>query len=116
MNTLQPFTISISLWLSVLVIFPVRLAFLYILGIKYQFKYFAAKNLLQLLLALPIKQTSKRAIKMESDGLRMFLVFYVFGFFVITANYKAALSSYTTIPVVPNPIGMVQKYRVIHQL
>ena len=43
---------------------------------------------------------------MESDGLRMFLVFYVFGFFIITTNYKAALLSYSTIPMVPNPIGI----------
>ena len=44
---------------------------------------------------------------MTSNGLRMFLIFYVFGFFVIFTTYKAAMVSFSAIPVVPSPIGIL---------
>ena len=53
-----------------------------------------------------VSQTSRdRATRMTSNWLRMFFIFYVFGFFIITTTYKGALVSYSAIPVIPNPIG-----------
>ena len=51
---------------------------------------------------------------MTSNGLRMFLIFYVFGFFVIFTNYKAAMVSYSAIPVVPSPIGFLEDSNICH--
>ena len=49
---------------------------------------------------------------MTSNGLRMFLIFYVFGFFVIFTTYKAAMVSYSAIPVVPSPIGIMDNCNI----
>ena len=53
-----------------------------------------------------VSQTSRdRATRMTSNWLRMFFIFYVFGFFIITTTYKGALVSYSAIPVIPKHIG-----------
>ena len=53
---------------------------------------------------------------MTSNGLRMFLIFYVFGFFIITITYKSAMVSYSAIPVVPSPIGIIYINNLINNL
>ena len=63
MNVFQPFARPV--WISVMVILPLRFIFLYTLGKMYPSKYFEARTLVQLLVALPLKQTSKRKVCLQ---------------------------------------------------
>ena len=96
------------MWIASLSILPIRFVFLYTLGRLYPSKYLEGRALIQLLVALPLKQTSKRAKKMKLNGLRIFFMSYTFGFFVIFTAYNAGLLSLFAIPVIPNPIGIIR--------
>ena len=58
MNVFQPFARPV--WISVLALLPIRFVFLLILGKMYPSKYLQKRSIIQLLVALPLKQTSKR--------------------------------------------------------
>ena len=57
-----------------------------------------------LLFYISCKQ-SKDVSFMSSDGLRIFLIFYAFAFYIITTGYKGTLVSCLAIPFVPSVIG-----------
>ena len=61
MNVFQPFARPV--WISVLAILPIRFLFLYTMGKWYPSKYLEGRSLVQLLVALPLKQTSKRPVR-----------------------------------------------------
>ena len=109
MNVFQPFARPV--WISVLVIVALRFVFLYVSGKMYPPKHLEERTLAQLLVAMPLKQASRKGKKIKSNGLRVLLIFYVFGFFIIFTIYKAALVTFTAIPVIPSPIGITNVYR-----
>ena len=45
------------------------------------------------------------AIFVRSQGVRIFVFFYIFSAFVLTQGYKASMMSALTIPIVPKPLG-----------
>ena len=51
------------------------------------------------------EQSNEHLKLVKSDGLRIFLIFYVISLYIVTTGYKGALVSCLAIPVVPTPIG-----------
>ena len=103
MNTFQPFTASV--WLLILATLAICIVFIYIYGKRDWSNDFKPKTLIKLVVAIPIAQVVNETVIIKSDGLRIFLALYVYGFYVITTAYKGGLLSCLTIPVVPSPIG-----------
>ena len=99
MNTFQPFTSHV--WLSIVTTMLSCCVFVYISSRCGLFD-----NIDPFLLFYILCEQSKRDTHLvKSDGLRLFLIFYVMSLYVITTGYKGALVSCLAIPVVPLPIG-----------
>ena len=43
--------------------------------------------------------------RFKSQGVRVFVFFYIFSAFILTQGYKASMMSALTIPIVPKPLG-----------
>ena len=99
MNTFQPFTSHV--WLSIVITMLACCVFVYMLS-----RYGLFYNIDPFLLFYVLCEQSKRDTHLvKSDGLRLFLIFYIMSLYVITTGYKGALVSCLAIPVVPLPIG-----------
>ena len=99
MNTFQPF--SPEVWLCVLATLLACCMFVYVfsrLGLFGSFDPF-------LLFYVLCEQSNKDTILVKSDGVRIFLIFYVISIYIVTTGYKGALVSCLAIPVIPTPIG-----------
>ena len=108
MNTFQPFTTSV--WLFSLATLAICIVFIYIYGKRDLSNEFKPKTLIKLLLAIPFNQVVDETVSIKSGGLRIFLTFYVYGFYVITTAYKGGLLSCLAIPVVLSPIGKAGRF------
>ena len=70
-----------------------------------------------LLVALLLGQDDVESTKSKkSDGMRIFLLFFIIAFFIITTGYKGALFSCLAFRVVPKPISELPEQRIIIQL
>ena len=47
----------------------------------------------------------KLNVSIRSQGVRVFVFFYIFSAFILTQGYKASMMSALTIPIVPKPLG-----------
>ena len=49
--------------------------------------------------------SSELYVSIRSQGVRVFVFFYIFSAFILTQGYKASMMSALTIPIVPKPLG-----------
>ena len=96
MNTFQSF--SPTVWLY---IFGTLRVFSNVLSLNGVFDAFDTSPLFY----ISFKQSKNDVIRMKPNGLRIFLIFYAFAFYIITTGYKGTLVSCLAIPVVPTPMG-----------